>query len=42
MLDGCTVSPHTSIVEAYVTVNRPQVTGRPTSDQYTRGARTFA
>ncbi|MCP9961007.1 hypothetical protein LUX05_05745 [Streptomyces somaliensis] len=40
--DGCTVNPHTSIVERYVTANRTRATGRPTSDQNTRGARTLA
>ncbi|MFF6862946.1 hypothetical protein [Streptomyces ardesiacus] len=40
--DGCTVSPHTSIVDRYDQVNRPHVSGRPTVDQYTRGARCFA
>ncbi|MEU1176725.1 hypothetical protein ABZ464_03575 [Streptomyces sp. NPDC005820] len=40
--DGCTVSPHTSMVDRYEKENRPQVIGRPTTDQYTRGARYFA
>ncbi|MEU6337739.1 hypothetical protein ABZ839_25475 [Streptomyces cellulosae] len=39
---GCTVSPHTSIVDRYEQANRPHVSGRPTVDQYTRGARALA